>query len=81
MKYTIHTGENYIDALTLKRLLQIDPSKLKREIKKYFKPEDFIKYNNKHLYKEDAVIGFIYYLLTENVVKGRKKDSDRNHEI
>ena len=81
MKYTIHTGENYIDALTLKSLLQIEPSKLKREMKKYFKPEDFIKYNNKHLYKEDAVIGFITYLLTDNFSKGKKNDSSKNHEI
>ena len=80
MKYTIHTGENYIDALTLKRLLQIEPSKLKREIKKYFKPEDFIKYNNKHLYKEDAVIGFIYYLLTGNVAKGKKNEGNTSNE-
>lgn len=81
MKYTIQTGENYIDAITLKALLKIEPSKLKRGMKKYFKSEDFIIYNNKHLYKEDAVIGFIFYLLTDNFSKGKKNHSNKDDEI
>ena len=50
-------------------------------MKKYFKSEDFIIYNNKHLYKEDAVIGFIFYLLTDNFSKGKKNHSNKDDEI
>lgn len=78
MKYTTHTGENYIDTLTLKRLLRIEPSKLKREIKKHFKKEDFIRYNNKHLFREDAVIDFIGYLLINSISENETKNGNRN---
>lgn len=78
MRYTTHTGEKYIDTITLKQVLQIEPSKLKREMKKYFTIEDYIKYNNKHLYKEEAVIDFICHILVRSIAKERKNDSTRH---
>jgi len=81
MRYTIHTGENYIDTLTLKQLLQMEPSKLKREMGRYFTTEDYIKYNNKHLYKETAVVDFICHLLLKNIEGDKRKNKSTSHEI
>jgi len=44
---------------------------LKRDIKRYgFATGDYIKYKNRHLYSQNAVIDFIVFLVEENVKTG-----------
>jgi len=45
-------------------LLGSHPSYLKREIKNYgFKSSEYVRYQNRHLYKQSAVVDFIIYLV------------------
>ena len=40
------------------------PSYLKREIKNYdFKSNEYVRYQNRHLYKQSAVVDFIIFLV------------------
>lgn len=59
----IKTGQRYFDTTMLQAILSISASKLKREMLKYgFVEDDYIKYNNRFLIKEMAVIDFMDYM-------------------
>ncbi len=58
------TKEKLYDTNTLRIILKVSPSYLKREIRKYgFKDEDCVKYKNLTLYREMSVLKFINHLV------------------
>ena len=66
--YHDYTNGIYYDFQTLASILRVTPSYLKRAISKYgFDESDFIRYNNRHLYAENAVVDFIIYLIIEKL--------------
>ncbi len=68
--YTNNTNEIYYDTKMLKNILGVNLSYLKRQMKDYnFPAESYIKYGNKHLYKEQPIIDFIHYLVANQFKK------------
>ena len=62
MKYSNTKQENYYDTYMLKEILQVNLSFLKLEMKRYrFPKSSYVKYQNKHLFTETAIIDFIDY--------------------
>lgn len=75
MTYINYNNEVYYDFNTLAEILRVHPSFLKRAIKQYgFSKDEYTKYNNRHLYNENAVIDFIVFLVAERV----KTDANNN---
>lgn len=78
MKYTNTNQETFYDTHMLKEILQVNLSYLKREIKRYqFPITSYIKYQNKHLFTEPAVIDFIDYLVKNRLEKDINKLSKK----
>jgi hypothetical protein len=66
--YQNSTNEAFYDFEMLMNILRVPPSYLKRVIKNYgFSEMDFIKYKNRHLYRQNAVIDFVVYLVSEKL--------------
>ncbi len=66
--YQDNFNSTYYDFKTLTEILRVHPSYLKREIKKYgFTNTDYVRYNNRYLYSQNAVINFIVYLVKEKL--------------
>ena len=62
-------------------LLGSHPSYLKRAIKNYgFNSNDYIKYQNRHLYKQSAVVDFIIFLVKKETIL-EQVTSKKNEEI
>jgi hypothetical protein len=52
----------------LTEIFRVHPSSLKTSIKKYgFSAKDYIKYKNRHLYSQNAVVDFVVYLVAEKL--------------
>ncbi len=52
-----------------------NPSFLNRAIKKYgFKSNEYVKYQNRHLYKQSAVIDFIVFLVNTGTERQQKNE-------
>ena len=69
------TGKRYYDTTMLRRILNISSSKLKREMAGFeLKDGDYLVYNNRFLLTQNAVIGFIYHIVT-------KRNTDKNDGI
>ncbi len=69
MRYN-NINENFYDTHMLKEILQVNLSYLKREMKLYqFPANSYIKYQNKHLYTEPAIIDFIHSLVRNRLEK------------
>jgi hypothetical protein len=65
-----NTKENFYDTHMLKDILQVNLSYLKREMKLHqFPANSYIKYQNKHLYTEPAIIDFIAALVRNRLEK------------
>jgi len=67
---TYQTSKNEVlyDFKMLTDVLRVHPSYLKRVIKEYgFKETDYIRYKNRHLYCENAVVEFVTYLVAEKL--------------
>lgn len=76
MTYTNNNNEVYYDFNTLSAILHAHPSYLKRVIKQYgFSKEGYTKYNNRYLYRQEAVIDFIVFLVTDKTKTGADIDS------
>ncbi len=72
--YNNNLTERLYDINMIKDLLGLNLSFLKRQIKGYnFPPESYIKYKNKHLFKEEPLIDFIDYLVKKQV-QGKQKN-------
>ena len=66
--YQNTSNEAFYDFKMLTDILRVHPSYLKSSIKKYgFTKKDFIKYQNRHLYSQNAVIDFVVYLAAEKL--------------
>jgi len=71
MTYLNYNNETYYDFNMVAHILRVHVSQLKRDIKRYgFATGDYIKYKNRHLYSQNAVIDFIVFLVEENVKTG-----------
>ena len=71
MTYINNDNQVYYDFNMVAHILRVHASQLKRDIKKYgFTAGDYIKYKNRHLYSQNAVIDFIVFLVEENVKTG-----------
>jgi len=85
MKYSNTKQENYYDTHMLKEILQVNLSFLKLEMKRYrFPKSSYVKYQNKHLFTETAIIDFIDYLVKNRIEKDIQKLSKKiklNHEL
>ena len=68
MLYYIKNNESYLDANGLASLLKIHRSKLKTILSKHkMNPkDDYIIYNNRFLFKEDAVVRLISSMAENN---------------
>lgn len=67
--YKVKEGEHhYYDFSTIKDLLNMDRSKLQRDLRRIAKA-DFIKYKNQHLYKQEV----LFILMEEQLMKGLDK--------
>ena len=63
--------EALYDFNMIARLIGRHPSFLKREIKNYgFNESEYVIYQNRHLYKQSAIVDFIIYLATKHPVTG-----------
>jgi hypothetical protein len=70
MKYSNNNQEKFYDMHMLNEILQVNISFLKRQMKLYqFPISSYIKYQNKHLFTEPAVIDFIIYLAKQRAEK------------
>ena len=70
MTYKNSKNEIFYDTYLLTKILGVNLSYLKREMKKYqFPRSSYIKYNNKHLYTEAAIIDFINSLVVSSLEK------------
>ena len=68
MKYVDTNHEIYYDRYMLQQILSVNLSSLKEKMKRYNFPQNsYIKYQNKHLYKEQAVLDFIVFLVTHRL--------------
>jgi hypothetical protein len=77
MRYT-NNNQQFYDTHMLMEILQVNISYLKREIKQYqFPANSYIKYQNKHLFTEPAVIDFIDYLAKQRAVRDNTKLSKK----
>ena len=66
--YQTNKNEVFYDFRMLAEILRVNPSYLKRAIKNYgFSTKDFIKYKNRHLYRQNEVIDFVVYLVAEKL--------------
>ena len=67
-------NEVYYDFNMIADLLHFHPSYLKREIKKYgFTSGDYIKYKNRHLYTQNALVDFIIFIVKQkSIIDARK---------
>jgi len=66
--YQTSKNEVFYDFKMLTDILRVHPSYLKRVIKRYgFLETDYIKYKNRHLYHEKAVVDFVTYLVAEKL--------------
>ena len=64
----------FYDFKMLTEILRVHPSFLKRAIKRYhFSTTDYILYGNRHLYRQDAIVDFVVFLVTEKIVTDIKK--------
>lgn len=64
------TNEILYDTNMMRELLGVSKSQLKRGMVKYnFSEDEFIKYKNQFLFKENSVINFIEFLLNNKFVK------------
>lgn len=69
MTYTTNKNEVFYDFNMIAELLRVHPSSLKRAIKKYaFNESDYIRYQNRNLYSQDAVIDFTIYIITNKLI-------------
>ena len=66
--YKINEGDPYFDFSTIKDLLNIDRSKLQRDLRRVANT-DFIKYKNQHLYKQEV----LFKLMEEQLIKDLDK--------
>jgi len=75
MLYYIKNNESYLDANSLASLLKIHRSKLKTILSKYkMNPQDdYIIYNNRFLFKEDAVVRLISRMAENNSLNENTK--------
>ena len=73
--YTNNTNEIYYDTKMIKDILGVNLSFLKRQMKDYnFAAGSYIKYGNKHLFREEQVIDFINYIITNQFIRKTKKE-------
>lgn len=57
------------DTTMLSKLLRISPSKVKRECLLFgFNADDYVMYKNRFLFKEDAVIRFMDFLVEKKIL-------------
>lgn len=78
MTYKNSKNEIFYDTHLLTKLLGVNSSYLKREIKRHgFSQTSYIKYNNKHLYTEEAIIDFINCLIVRSIEKDIQKLSQK----
>ena len=78
MTYKNSKNEIFYDTYLLTKILGVNLSYLKREIKKYgFSQTCYIKYNNKHLYNEAAIVDFINCLIIRSIEKDIQKLSQK----
>ena len=74
IKYVLNENETYYDFDSIRRLLNISKSKLQREIKKNgISTDNFIKYKNQHLYREDFFLVLLEKSFTKNIDKTNDK--------
>ncbi len=67
--YKVKEDEHYYyDFSTIKELLNMDRSKLQRDLRRIAKT-DYIKYRNQHLYKQQT----LFSLMEEQLMKGLDK--------
>ena len=72
--YINSNNQRLYDANMIAKILRVNMAYLKREMKKYrFSEGSYIKYFNRHLYNEIAVINFISFLVKEQIEKEIKK--------
>lgn len=68
MTYTNNNNEVFYDFKMIAELLRVHPSYLQREMKKYsFSASDYVRYQNRHLYTQNAVIDFVIFLVKDDV--------------
>lgn len=80
--YQDNTKKTYYDFTMLASILRVHPSNLKRAMKGYgFTDNDFIKYNNRHLYSENAVVEFIVYLVKGKLYAELRKTEQAAQKI
>ena len=66
--YTNNQNELYYDFKMIADIFRIHPSCLKRQLKKYrFTASDYVKYKNRHLYSQNAVVDFVVFLAGEQI--------------
>ena len=74
MTYINNNSEVYYDFNMITDLLHFHPSYLKREIKKYgFTAGDYIKYKNRHLYTQNALVDFIIFIVKRKSIIDTRK--------
>ncbi len=82
MTYINNDNEVFYDFNMITDILQIHPSYLKREIKKYgFAATEYQKYKNRHLYSQQAIVDFIVFLVTQKKqadTDSKKVAADKN---
>ncbi len=74
MTYINNNSEVYYDFNMIMDLLHFHPSYLKREIKKYgFTANEYIKYKNRHLYTQNALVDFIIYIVQQKSITDARR--------
>jgi len=72
--YINTNNEVYYDFNMIMDLLHFHPSYLKRVIKKYgFTPDEYIKYKNRHLYTQNALVDFIIFIVKQKTITDARK--------
>ncbi len=67
--YTNTKNELLYDFTMVAELLRVNSSYLKRAVKKYsFKENDCIKYKNRYLYTQSAIVDLVVFLVTNRLI-------------